>query len=335
MEKKYFEISWISLWRLLFFGLLIFIFYSASDIFLGLFLAIVISSGLDFFIDFLEKRGLPRVLGTILVFILIILIIIIVLYTVIPLIIIDLNSVYKTLAQYGLNKFLPLVLLKPSGSFADFINKISSQFFSDASSPLEFFGGLVGNAMLGLSVVIISFYLSLTKNGIERFIRAVFPENIETKALRVYQKSLFRISRWFRAQIFLSITMFGLVFLALYILGVKNSLFLAMLAGLFEIVPYVGPIISGGAATLSALTVSFTLAISTLIIFIVLQQLENHLLVPLFMKKSVDLHPVIVITALLVGGRLGGVLGILISVPLLVVVQEILEEWLGKNQTSD
>jgi predicted PurR-regulated permease PerM len=332
MGKKYFEISWGSLWRLLFFGLLIFIVYSARDIFLSLFLAIVISSGLDFFIDFLEKKGLPRILGTILIFILVILIVVIILYTVIPLIIIDLNSVYKTLSQYGLNKFLPAILLKPSGSFADFINKISSQFFSDSSSPLEILGGIVGNAMLGFSVIISSFYLSLTKNGIERFIRAVFPENLEAKALRVYERSLLRISRWFRAQIFLSITMFFLVFFALYILGVKNAFFLAMLAGLFEIVPYVGPIISGGAATLSALTASFMLAVYTLIIFIILQQIENHLLVPLFMKKSVDLHPVIVIVTLLIGGKLGGILGFLISIPLLVIVQEILEEWLEKNK---
>ncbi|MGB9608910.1 MAG: AI-2E family transporter [Minisyncoccia bacterium] len=332
MEKRYFEISWLSLWRLLFFGLLIVVFYLASDIFAALFLAIVISSGLDFFINFLEKRGLPRVLGTILVFALIAIIVVVILYTVIPLIIIDLNTVYKTLSRYGLNKFLPAIFLKPSGSFADFINKISDQFFSDSSSPLDVFGGLIGNAALGVSIIISSFYLSLTKDGIERFIRAVFPESIEAKALRIYEKSLFRISRWFRAQIFLSLTMFILVFIALYFLGVKNALFLALLAGLLEIVPYVGPIISGSAAALSALTNSASLAILTLIIFIVLQQLENHFLVPLYMKKSVDLHPVIVIAALLIGGRLGGFLGILISIPLLVVIQEIFEEWLGKNK---
>ncbi|MCS6789010.1 MAG: AI-2E family transporter [Patescibacteria group bacterium] len=332
MERKFFEISWLSLWRVLFFGISVFIFYLASDIFLALFLAIVISSGLDFFIDFLEKRGLPRVLGTIFVFIVIALIIIIILYTVIPLILIDINTVYKSLSKYGLSKFIPSIFLKQPTSFGDFIDKISAQFFSDAASPLEVFGGLIGNATLFVSIIIISFYLCITKNGIERFILAVFPENIEQKALKIYNKSLIRISRWFRAQIFLSLTMFILVFITLYFLGVKNYFFLALLAGLFEIIPYVGPIIAGGAATISALTSSVSLAVYTLIIFIILQQLENHFLVPLFMKKSIDLHPVIVIVALLVGGRLGGFLGVLISVPLLVVIQEMLEEWLDKSK---
>lgn len=333
MDKKVFEISWTGLWRILFFGLAIWIFYLAKDIFLSLFLAIVISSGLDFFIDFLEKRGLPRVLGTILVFISIALIIIIILYTIIPLILIDLNSAYKSLSRYGLNKFLPSIFLKQPSSFTDFINKLSLQFFNDINYPIETLFGLIGNATLFVSVVIISFYLCLAKNGIERFILAVFPENIEQKALKIYHRSLIRISRWFRAQIFLSLTMFILVFISLYFLGVKNYFFLALLAGLLEIVPYVGPIIAGGAAALSALTNSFSLAIYTLIIFVLLQQLENHILVPLFMKKSIDLHPVIVIVALLIGGKLGGFLGILISIPLLVVIQEVLEEYLAKSRS--
>lgn len=332
MEKKIFEISWASLWRILFFVLGILVFYLAYDIFLALFLAIVISSGLDFFINFLEKRGLPRVLGTILVFILIGLIIIIILYTLIPLVLIDLNIIYKNLSKYGLNKLFPSIFLIQSFSLSDFINKISSQFLGELSSPLYFFGQLVGNVVLFVSVIVTSFYLCLTKNGIERFILAVFPKNIEEKALKIYNKSLIRISRWFRAQILLSLTMFVLVFISLYFLGVKNYFLLALLAGLFEVVPYVGPIIAGGAATISALTSSLTLAIYTLIIFILIQQLENHLLVPLFMKKSIDLHPVIVIMALLIGGRLGGFLGILISVPLMVVFQEMLEEWLSKSK---
>lgn len=332
MEKKFFEISWVSLWRILFFVLGILVFYLAYDIFLALFLAIVISSGLDFFINFLEKRGLPRVLGTILVFILIGLIIIIILYTLIPLVLIDLNIIYKNLSKYGLNKLFPSIFLTQSFSLSDFINKISSQFLGELSSPLYFFGQLVGNVVLFVSVIVISFYLCLTKNGIERFILAVFPKNIEEKALKIYNKSLIRISRWFRAQILLSLTMFVLVFISLYFLGVKNYFLLALLAGLFEVVPYVGPIIAGGAATISALTSSLTLAIYTLIIFILIQQLENHLLVPLFMKKSIDLHPVIVIMALLIGGRLGGFLGVLISVPLMVVFQEMLEEWLSKSK---
>ena len=333
MEKRVFEISWLSLWRILFFIFLAIIFYLNWQIFAALFLAVVISAGLDFFIDFLEKKGLPRILSAILIFILIGLIIAIILYTVIPLIIIDLNTLAKNL-NYELSNLIPFSSFKSSNSFVDFINKISDQFFSGNNSPIQLFLNLIGGATLTFSIIIISFYLSITKDGIKSFIQAVFPDDYESIALKIYEKSKTRISRWFRAQIFLSITVFILVFVALWILGVKHFLFLALLAGILEIVPYVGPIIAGGVATLSALTTSLPLAIYTLIIFIIIQQIENNLLVPLFMKKSIDLHPVIVIMTLLIGGNLGGVLGILISIPLTVVIQVIFEEFVAKNKKS-
>jgi predicted PurR-regulated permease PerM len=334
MEKRVFEVSWLSLWRILFFIFLAIIFYLNWQIFAALFLAIVLSAGLDFFIDFLETKGLPRILGAILVFVLIGLIIAIILYTVIPLVIIDLNTLAKNLNKYGLSSLVPFFSFKSSNSFIDFVNKISDQFFSNDNSPLQSFLNLIGGATLTFSIIISSFYLSITKDGISRFIQAVFPDNYEPMALRIYEKSKIRISRWFRAQILLSIAIFILVFAALWILGVRHAFVLALLAGLLEIVPYVGPIIAGGAATISAFTTSLPLAIYTLIIFIIIQQTENHLLVPLFMKKSVDLHPVIVIGALLIGANLAGVLGILISVPLTVVIQEILEEFVAKNKKS-
>lgn len=326
MERKTIEISWGSLWRIFLFAVFVVIFYLSTDIFFGLFLAIVISSGLDVFIDFLEKRGLPRVIATIFVFALTGLIIAVILYTVIPLILIDLINILNNLNKYGLNKFLGPILSFKSSSLIEFINKISTSIFSGDSSPLSFLINIAGNAFLSVSIFIASFYLSLTKDGVERFIRAVFPLNYESIALRIYEKSRKRISKWFSAQILLSLSIFILVFLALWILGVRHAFFIALLAGLIEIVPYVGPIVAGGAAFVSAFTTSMSLAIYVLIIFVLIQQLENHLLVPLFMKKSIDLHPVIVILALLIGAKVGGALGILISVPFAVVIQEIFEE---------
>jgi predicted PurR-regulated permease PerM len=326
MEKKIIEISWGSLWRIFLFAVLIAIFYLNIDIFLALFLAIVISAGLDIFIDFLEKRGLPRVVATIFVFVLALLIVAIILYTVIPLIIIDLNNILTNLNKYNLNKYLGPVFSIKSSSIFDLINKLSEKFFSGDSSPLDLVMNIAGNALLSVTIFISSFYLSLTKNGIEKFIRAVFPLNYESMALRIYERARIKISRWFRAQILLSLSIFILVFTALLILGVRHAFFIALLAGLIEIVPYVGPIVAGGTAFISAFTTSFSLAIYVLIVFILIQQLENHFLVPLFMKKSIDLHPVIVITALLIGGKIGGILGILVSLPLTVVIQEIIEE---------
>jgi predicted PurR-regulated permease PerM len=334
MEKRVFEISWSSLWKIFIFLIVGVVFYLSWKILLALFLAVVLSSGLDFFIDFLEKRGLPRILAVILVFVLAGLIVAVILYTVIPLVIIDLNNLSKNLSKYGFKNIFPLFNFKSSSSIIDFINKLSYQFWSGESYNIQLLTDLLGGATLTLFVIISSFYLCLTKNGVEKFIQAVFPANYETTALRIYERSKIKISRWFRAQILLSITIFIVVFIALTILNVKHAFLLSLLAGLLEIVPYVGPIIAGASATISALTTSFSLALITLIVFVLIQQTENHILVPLFMKKSIELHPVIVIGTLLIGGHFAGVLGMLVSLPIAVIIQEIIEEYISRPKSA-
>ena len=99
--------------------------------------------------------------------------------------------------------------------------------------------------------------------------------------------------------------------------------------------PFVGPILSGAAAVLTALTTSFNLAISTLVVFLAIHQFESHLLVPLMNKRSVGLHPVIVITALLIGAEVAGLLGVIIAVPAAAVLQEIFEDRSSRRQEMD
>ena len=333
MEKRTLEISWASLWRILFFLLFVLLLFLGRQILLGLFLAIVISSGFDFLIDFLEKRGLPRTLGVILIFLLSAAVVVIVLYAVIPLIIVDLNSAMLGIQKLGEDSFLKsFVNFNSTKSFETLINQISTQFLAGGASPLGALSAVVGGVILAISILISAFYLSLSRDGVERFIRAVLPTDYEESALRIYARSRRKIGLWFRMQILLSVTMALLVWAALFILGVKHAFLLGILAGIFELVPFVGPILSGAAAVISALTISPVLAFYTLIVFVFIHQIENHLLVPLFTGRSVDLHPVIVIVTLLIGIEVGGVLGALISIPAVVVFQEVLDEWTGRGK---
>ncbi len=335
MEKVNLEISWGALWRVLFFVLFVAVMFLARQIFFGLFLAIVISSGLEGVVNFLEKRGLPRALSVIAIFVAGIVMVIGVVYLAVPLLIADINiavtSFNKSIQSFGFGPVLNPEILK---SFNGFITRISTSLFSsDSTSPLEALSGFLGGLSLAVSVFVSSFYLSLTKDGVERFIRAVFPADSEEAALRVYDRSKRQIAIWFRTQVILSFVIGILVWGALSVLGVKHALLLAILAGLFEIVPYVGPILAGATAVLAALAVSPGLALTTLIVFLGIQQLENHILVPVLMKRSVGLHPVVVIIALLVGAEIMGFLGILIAVPVAAIFQEVVEDWSSKKRS--
>lgn len=333
MQKAVFEISWVSLWRVLFFIALAVLMYFSLDILLGLFLAIVISSGLEFIVNYLERKGVPRTLGVILIFLASALLVIITVYTILPLLIIDLNT-----ALIAFNK---LANKSWWGSFLDFrstqsinqiISQISGEIFSGGASPFNAVSSIFGNVALAISVIISSFYLSLTRDGVERFIRAVLPADYEQGALEIYARARHRIGLWFRTQILLSLIVGILVLISLLLLGVKHAVLLALIAGIFEIVPFIGPVLAGSAAIISAFIASPTLALYVLITFLAIHQIESHFLIPLLIGRNVGLHPVIVIISLLIGIETGGLLGALISVPAAVVVQEVIEDWAGKSQ---
>ncbi len=335
-DKKVFEISWGTLWRVLFFVLFTAVLYSGHQILFGLFLAIIISSGLEGVVNFLEKQGIPRTLGVITIFFLAFFLIIIFMYTVVPLIILDMNAVFIGNGDTSGNPIWKILAgFRASHSFNSLIASLSSQLFSGNFSPFDLFSGAVGSVSIAVAVLISSFYLCLSHDGVERFIRAVFPPDYEKAALKIYENSKRKIGHWFRAQIILSVIMGFTVWGAMALLGVKHAFLLGVIAGFFEIVPFVGPILSGAVAVLVAVSTSISLGAYALIAFLILQQLESNILVPLLMKRSVGLHPVIVIFALFLGGEVGGILGILIAVPTAAVFQEMIDEWSSKKRPAN
>jgi predicted PurR-regulated permease PerM len=335
-ETKAFEISWTTLWRILLFVLLVAVLFLGRQILLGLFLAIIISSGIEVVVNFLERHSIPRTLGVILIFLFGVVLIILLIYTVIPLIIVDLNSIFsgfdKSTASVLWNSFVDL---KTSQSANALLSKLSAQFFSGSSSPLDVFSKTLGSFGLVVAVIVCSFYLSISRDGVERFIKVVLPADYEKTALNIYGRSRKKIGFWLQTQMLLSVIIGVSVWGALTVLGVKHAFILGIVAAVFEIVPFVGPILSGALAVLMALSVSVSLALYTLIAFLVIQQLESHILVPLLMRRALGLHPVIVIIAILIGAEVGGILGVLISVPAAAVFEEALDEWSSKKRSKE
>lgn len=322
------ELSWASLWRV--FGFLIFVVIAliGKDILLSLFLALVISSGLESTVNFLERRGIPRTLGVVLLFLLGIILGLVVVYAVIPLIIIDLNNVISNLSTVELPEGLDkIVNFSAIESASQLINQISSLLFSGAVSPFAAISQVIGGVGLVVSIFITSFYLSITRDGVERFIRAVFPERVEERALLIYDRSRKKIGSWFRTQLLLSVIVGALVWVSMSLLGVRHAFLLGFSAAVLELVPIVGSVVAGGAAVITALSESVGLAFGALAVFVAIQQLESQFLVPILTRRSVGLHPVMVITALLLGIQVSGLLGALVAIPIAAVLQEVVEEW--------
>ena len=128
---------------------------------------------------------------------------------------------------------------------------------------------------------------------------------------------------------------FLMVYIGLSALGVEYALILALVAGIFEIVPFLGPWISAIPGVFFAFSQSPALAIWVAILYFVVQQIENNLIVPKVMGKTTGLNPLVVILAILMGARIGGIVGALLAVPVAIAIAVYFESVLGSKAKRD
>jgi predicted PurR-regulated permease PerM len=124
-----------------------------------------------------------------------------------------------------------------------------------------------------------------------------------------------------------------MTYVGLLILGIPYALPLAILAGLMEAVPNIGPTLSAVPATLLAFfTMSPTMGGATILLYIIVQQLENHIIVPKVMAAAVNISPLIAIISLIAGLKLGGGAGAVLAIPTFIFLRAVVREFYqGKN----
>lgn len=202
------------------------------------------------------------------------------------------------------------------------LQKVSGNVFSGV---ISIFGGLLS----ALTVLALTFYLLLEEHPLRQVLHvlpATYRDQLAVSIERVSDK----MGGWLRGQFLLSVIVGALTALAMSLIGVPVPLALGLLAGLLEILPIVGPLIAGVVMVAMAATspdaalvkISFSLVFA-----VILQFAENQFLVPSIMKQAVGLSPVVVIIALLIGSKLGGITGAILAVPLVVILQVAAEDW--------
>lgn len=176
-----------------------------------------------------------------------------------------------------------------------------------------------------VSILVVSVYMLLDRGKIEDYGTSFFGSRQERakKTLRTIEDKL---GAWLRGQVVLSLLIGILVYIGLSVLGIESALPLAIIAAFLEVIPVIGPIISAIPAVLIALTVSPVMAGLVAGLYFAIQQIEGHLVVPQVMKKAVGLNPLLVILAVSIGGRLLGIGGALLAVPIAAVIQIIIQE---------
>ncbi len=153
--------------------------------------------------------------------------------------------------------------------------------------------------------------------------------------LEVFERVTLVVEGWIRGQTLIAVIVGTLTGLGLAILGVPYALVIGIIAGVSNLIPYLGPIVGGLIAAISAAFVSPTLVLYTIIYIVVLQQLESIFLQPRVMSDQVNMHPVLVVLSLLVGASVGGLFGMLLAVPVAGALNAVFVYYFEKHTASE
>ena len=311
---------------------LVWFLYELRDIIMILLFAIIIASGVTPFANWLDKKRFPRLLGVALLYLSVFVLIAFVISLMVPFISAQINQLIQDLPNF-INKVSDSLDKVQDSRYVDLFSE-AQNLLDSASGYLQAFSGSVfgfivnifGGLVSFAAIIIISFYLSVMRNGVESFIRSVVPREYEGIVTRVWRRAETKVGKWLQGQMLLALIVGLAVYIVMSLMGIKFALLLGFLAMVLELVPHVGPVLAAIPAVVLGFSTSTTLGIWVIVAWILIQQIENHILVPLILGKSVGLHPVIVIVSLLIGAKLAGILGMVLAVPVAAVVVEILEE---------
>jgi predicted PurR-regulated permease PerM len=218
----------------------------------------------------------------------------------------------------------------PASSGAIDSARVGGFFGSVFSTTVDVLHGFISL----IAMLTIAFYLSIEEKGIRRFFSSVTPDRYQEYVISRAQIVYDKIGHWMLGQFFLMFAVFLSCLVLLLSLDVPYAFLLAFLTGILEVVPYIGPILSAIPAVLLGFTVSPFVGLLVLAGYIVIQQTESHVLVPQVMKRAVGLHPIVVILALLIGAKTGGVIGAILAVPVATGIGVFIKDAFDKKQDS-
>jgi predicted PurR-regulated permease PerM len=326
MEKQVvhkIEISHRTIVFTVLFLLFLWFLYQIRYILVILFVGIILMAALNPLVERLEKLKIPRPLGAILIYLVIFSFFGLILAGVIPplvsqtsTLISRLPTYYESLGIWGIDSNIL------DSQLNHFLDRLGSISFDIVKMTI----GIFGNFVAVFTLIFVSFYLLLERKNLDEYLKKLFGP-ADKKAGKIIDKVEKRLGEWVRAQFTLMIIVGVMSYGGLRLLGIDFALPLALLAGVLEIVPNIGPTLSAVPAILVGLVISPLMGLAVAALYFLVQQLENQIIVPQIMKKEVGVNPLITILALVAGFKIGGALGAVLAIPFIILAETLIKEF--------
>jgi len=323
MSKQTIEISTWSIIKVIAILLALVFIYLVKSIIVMVFLSVIIAAAVDAPIDWLVRHKIRRGFAVAIVYIFSIAIFALIIYLIVPPLAVEIKRLAINIPDYlgtlegklqWLGGKFDIISLKDV--LANLGERLGSATGNIFVATINIFGGVFS----AFIILIISIYLAAEEKGIKKFVVSLVSPGQESYTANLVDRILYKLGAWFRGQIILMAAIGILVFIVLSILKVKFALTLALLAGLLEIVPIIGPIIAAIPAIFFAFLQSPGLAILTAVLYYIVQEIEKYLLVPQIMKRALGLNPITIMVAVLVGAELYGILGAVVAIPIAAII---------------
>lgn len=326
--------------------LLVWLLFFLKSLVLIVLTAVVIASSLEPGIRWFVTKGLQRVWAVTLTYVIIFGILFSVAYLMVPPILTEASGFLTILPTYldtfNVGDLISNQLIQTTREVVSATPSLGSTllefqkiFTSTGAGAFRTVSAVFGGVFSFFLIVLLSFYFAVGETGIDDFIRIISPVRHQKYAVSLWRRSQAKIGLWMQGQLILSLLITVFAYLVLAIFQVPYALLLAVFAGLAELVPVFGSVVAAVPALVMAFSVGgMPLTLTIGVAYVVINQLQAHLIYPLVVKKVIGVPPLLVILALIAGAQLAGFLGVLLSVPIAAALQELVSDLEKAKQKS-
>ncbi len=307
----------------------VWLFIQISAIVITLFIALLLTTALNPVVDKLTQLKLPRPLAILVVYLLMISLVVGGLASIItPLVDETTNFVNRLPDLFDqLGNWLESVGIQ--GVNGSLVANQAAQLGEIPGNIIKFVIFLFSNLISVVTLLVITFYLLLERKNLNRYLLVLFGGDGEAKAKTFVDKLETSLGGWVRGELILMLIIGAITYAGLRLLGIPYALPLAIIAGVFEILPNIGPIISAIPAILVGFTISPIMALGVGALYFVIQQLENSLIAPKVMQRAAGVNPLVTIVSLAIGFQIAGAVGAILAVPIVIVLRNVLVDIFG------
>ena len=332
-QSRILDISWATILKISVTAGFFYLFYLLRDVLIWVVFALIISILFEPAINFL-RRFIPRPLAVVFVYVAVFGVIGVSIYLIVPVFVSELNQYSKSSQTYfeTISPFLRDLGIEAFENFEKFTQTIEEQISAISSSVFSAIGIIFGGIFSTMTILFISLFVSFEERGIERVIGVLTPKKYEAVVLNILEKSQKKVAGWFGTRILASLFIGLLTFFICKVLKVDYGVSFGLFSGVFNFIPIVGPIAAGGVIAVIIAADSWLKAGFFIAAFALIQMIEGNILTPVLTKRFIGLSPVLVLIALLIGGKLWGLMGALLAIPMAGIFFEFSRDFLKKRK---